>query len=74
MLDNWFTYHVPSGEVDGKPGLSKLSACLRIREAGKYFAQIIIDCTPSSADQTAVVRLIRQAVMIANQGIDCGGK
>jgi hypothetical protein len=73
MLDNWFTYHSPEGTVKNHPNVTKQEAYLQIREGGKYFAQIIVDCTPPSADQTAAIRLIRQAVMTANQSIACEG-
>lgn len=66
QLDNWFTYHSPEPD--------QIEKYLRIREAGKYFAQIILDCTPSSADQTAAIRKVREAVMTANQGLACGGQ
>ena len=74
MLDNWFTYHTPEGDVAKHPGVTKQEAYIRIREAGKYMAQIVIDCTPECADQTATIRLIRQAVMTANQAIACEGR
>lgn len=65
-LDNWFTHHPPQGDQVGKYE--------RIRSAGKYFAQIILDCTPASADQTAAIRKIREAVFTANASIACEGK
>jgi hypothetical protein len=65
-LDTWFTYHAP------EPGQQE--KYIRIREAGRYFAQIILDCTPASADQTAAIRKVREAVTTANQSIACGGR
>lgn len=65
-IENWFTYHSPTPEQ-----LPKYQA---IREAAKNFAQVIVDNTPSSADQTAAVRKIREAAMTANQSIACGGQ
>ena len=73
MLENWFIYHAPEGNVAGKP-ISKIEAYQRIRDAGKEFAQYVVLCTPECADQTATIRLIRQAVMTANQAIACGGR
>ena len=64
-LDNWFTYHAP------KPGQPE--QYLAIREAGKHFAQVILDNTPSCADQTVAIRKVREAVMVANQSIACEG-
>jgi|GEM_PF-475145 len=62
-LDNWFTYHSPTPE--------QLPKFLAIRESGKAFAQTIVANTPASADQTAAIRKIREAVMTANQAIAC---
>lgn len=66
MLENWFTYHSPSADQ-----LPKYQA---IREAGFNLASAIVDNTPESADQTAAVRKVREAVMTANASIACGGK
>jgi hypothetical protein len=65
-LENWFTYHSPTPDQ-----LPKYQA---IREAGKNLAKAIVDNTPSSADQTAAIRKVREAVMTANASIACGGK
>jgi hypothetical protein len=64
-LINWFTYHAPT---DGQP--AKYEA---IRAAAFAFAQVVVANTPSSPDQTVAVRKIREAVMVANQSIACGG-
>ena len=66
QLANWFTYHSPTPE--------QLPKYLAIREAGAAFAKVIVENSPSSADQTAAVRKVREAVMTANQAIACGGK
>lgn len=66
QLDNWFTYHAPQ---PGQP-----EAYEAIRNAGKSFAAAIIAHTPSSVDQAAAVRKVREAVMTANAAIACGGK
>ena len=63
-IENWFTYHSPTPE--------QVPKYLEIREAGKAFAAVVVKNTPSSADQTAAVRKIREAVMTANQAIACG--
>jgi hypothetical protein len=65
-LDNWFTYHAP------QPGQAEKYEA--IRAAGRAFAQVVCDNTPPSADQTAAVRTIREAVFTANAAIACGGK
>lgn len=65
-LKNWFTYHSPTPD--------QLPKYLAIREAGEAFAQAIVKNTPPSADQTAAVRKVREAVMTANQSIACNGQ
>lgn len=65
-LNNWFTYHAPS--------LEQLKAYEIIRNAALDFAGYIIAYTPPSADQTAAIRKVREAVMTANAAIACGGK
>jgi hypothetical protein len=63
MLDNWFTYHAPTAEDKIK--------YIRIRTMGKEFAKVVRDNTPPSADQTAAIRKIREAVMTSNAAIAC---
>jgi DNA polymerase III alpha subunit (gram-positive type) len=65
-LENWFVYHSPTNEQ-----LPKFRA---IRDAAKHFAQVVIENTQPSADQTDAVRKIREAVMTANASIACGGE
>ncbi len=66
QLENWFTYHSPTPE--------QLPKYLAIREAGKNLAEVIVNNSPSSADQTASIRLIREAIMTANASIACNGQ
>jgi hypothetical protein len=66
QLENWFMYHGPTAE--------DVDAYLQIRIAGRTLAQVIIDNTPASADQTAAIRLVREACMTANAARACGGK
>lgn len=66
QIENWFTYHSPT--------LDQLPKFVAIREAGKALAQAIVDNTPSSADQSAAIRLVRESVMTANAAIACGGQ
>jgi hypothetical protein len=65
-LDNWFSYHKPK---DGQP-----EKYVAIRDAAKVFAEEIVKNTPPSADQTAALRKVREAVMTANAAIACDGK
>lgn len=65
QLVNWFTYH---------DDLSKVPQYNAINKAALEFAKIVRDNTPSSADQTAAIRHIRDARMTANAAIACEGK
>ena len=62
-LDNLFTYHPPIDD--------QVERYARLRTAAKTFATAIRDLTPSSADQTAAVRKVREAVFTANAAIAC---
>lgn len=66
QLENWFTYHSPEGDQP-----QKYEA---IRNAAHNLAKVIRDNTPESADQTAAIRLVRQASQTANAAIACKGK
>lgn len=65
-INHIFTYHSPSPDQ-----LPKYQA---IRNAAKELGQVIVDNTPASADQTAAIRLLREAVMTANAAIALNGK
>lgn len=60
-LDNMFHYHAPKGD--------QLARYYRIRTAARAFAQVIVDNTPESADQTAAIRKLSESVMTANAAI-----
>jgi hypothetical protein len=62
-IENWFTYHPPKGD--------QAERYEKVRDAAKEFALVIAKCTPISADQTAALRMIREAVMTANASIAC---
>jgi len=64
-LDNWFTYHAPIGDEQIR--------YVKIRQAAKNLAEVVVANTPPCADQTAAIRKIREAVMTANASIACGG-
>lgn len=66
QLDNWFQYHAP------KQGQAEVYT--QIRDAGKVFAEKIMALVPPSADQTAAIRKVREAVFTANAAIACEGK
>lgn len=54
-LDNWFTYHAPTPD--------DAVAYEKLRSSAKEFANAILELTPPSADQTAAMRKVREAVM-----------
>jgi hypothetical protein len=65
-IENVFRYHEPTG--------SQTVSYENIRHGAKAFAQIILDNTPASADQTAAIRKLRECVMTANACVALGGK
>jgi hypothetical protein len=65
-LDNIFKYHPPEPD--------QLAKYESIRAAAKVFAAIILENTPKSADQTASIRKLREAVMTANACIALKGR
>lgn len=66
QIENWFTYHAPSSD--------DLSAYAKLRNSAKSFAAAINELCPESADKTAAIRKVREAVMTANASIACKGK
>jgi hypothetical protein len=81
-LDNWFRYHAPKPEAipthasDGAHDgwTTQAEAYEVLRAAGREFAAVIVRLTPPSADQTAAIRKVREAVMTANAAIACDGR
>lgn len=65
-VENWFTYHSPTPE--------QIPSYTAIREAAKEFVAVLLRKCPDSADRTAAIRKVREAVMTANASIACGGK
>jgi len=63
-LDVWFSYHAPTEDQKAR--------YVEIRAAAKSLAQCILANTPNSADQSAAIRKVREAVMTANAAIACG--
>ena len=60
-VDEQLSYHTMSA--------SQLARSQEIRMAAKYFATAIINNTKSSADQSAAIRHVRDALMTANAAI-----
>lgn len=60
-LRNLFSYHAPTADQPQRYAA--------IREAAFQFARTVIENTPPSADQSAAIRKIREAVMTANASI-----
>lgn len=65
QLDNWFTYH------DASP--DQVTKYQSIRAAARALAEAILINAPSSADRSDAIRKVREAVMVANAAIACGG-
>lgn len=62
-LTHWFAYH--------DPNVGQLIRYQAIRKAALSLATVILENTDSCADQTAAIRKVREAVMIANAAIAC---
>jgi hypothetical protein len=65
-LDHWFAFHA-ADTVDKE-------AYTEIREGAKRFAEVVLRLTPSSADQTVAIRMIRDAMHTAVAARACGGE
>jgi hypothetical protein len=61
QIDNIFSYHPPT--------LDQAERYQRIRQAARELAYVITENTPSSADQTAAIRKLRECVMTANAAV-----
>jgi len=71
-VDWWFQFHSPADHPEGQT--EAVAKYLRIREAGRDFARVILAECPPSADRTHAIRLIRSAVHFANASVACEGK
>lgn len=63
-IDNWFSYHAPNS--------TQVPRYEELRNKAKELANLILQYTPSSADQTAAIRKLRECIMTANAAIACG--
>jgi hypothetical protein len=63
-IDHLFTYHPPDPRNIGDYE--------DIREAGRMMARVIVSTCPASADRSAAIRKVREAVMTANAALACG--
>jgi len=64
-LDETFRYHVPDHDQPVRYD--------RVRVAAKALASVILDNCPGSADRSAALRKVREAVMTANASIALEG-
>lgn len=64
-INEMFTYHSPNPNQQLR--------YVAIREKAKEFARVIYENTPACADQSAAIRLVREAVMTANASIALKG-
>ncbi len=62
-IEKWFTYHAPHGNQQER--------YVALRNKAKELALLIIEHTPSSADQSTAIRLLRESIMTANAAIAC---
>lgn len=60
-LDEIFTHHTPFGD--------QAERYTKLREAAKAYAQLVMELTPPSAEQTLAIRDIQRASMMANAAI-----
>lgn len=67
QLETWFSHHPPKDEAT-------VQRYAKVRQAGKDLAITILENTPPSADQSAAIRKVREAVMTANAAIACEGQ
>lgn len=65
-LDDIFSYHAPEPE--------QVKHYNALREAARAFAEVILEHTPVSPDQTVAIRKVREAVMTANAAVALKGK
>ena len=61
QIVKYFTYQPPEPD--------QIVEMTKIRDAAKELALCILDNSPSSADQTAAIRKLRECVMTANLAI-----
>lgn len=62
-IDNWFTYHAPTG--------TQQERYVAIRDKAKELGELFIHSSQSCADQTAAMRKLRETVMAMNLAIAC---
>ena len=62
-IEVFFKYHPPQGNQQER--------YVAIRDKAKELALLINELTPSSPDQTAAIRKLRECVMTANAAIAC---
>jgi hypothetical protein len=65
-LQHLFNHHPPSPQA--------ISDMFAIRDAGKTLVRVILDRCPRSADRSAAIRHVREAIMTANASIVFEGK
>ena len=61
QIDNIFTYH--------KPNPDKPERSVALRENAREVAQMVLELTPESREQTLAIGKIQESVMFANAAI-----
>lgn len=65
-VDDLVTYHAPDADE-----IARISV---LRRGAANFIKDILTCAPASADQTAAIRKVREALMTANAAIVLRGR
>ena len=65
-LDQIFSYHSPFGD--------QADRYAKLRAAAKAYAELVVELTPASAEQTLAIRDIQRASMMANAAISINEK
>lgn len=72
-LDNWFRFQPPEEITDPQTRKKTADAYLALRREGKNFASLILAVGPACPETTVAIRKVREAVMMAVQGIAAFG-
>jgi hypothetical protein len=73
-LDWVFEYHPPIKSTGPSGSVDQEKTYTEIREAAKSFAKVILSLTPACGDQDNAIRLVRQAMHMANSSIALQGR
>jgi len=63
QIENSFTHHAPKA--------NQLQRYIDLRSKGKELALLILECTPSSREQSLAITKLEETIMWANKAIAC---